>query len=264
MTNGASTIHEAGARRPEPKANADRRLADRHRWRHTRDCVAGFGAQQRVVGVLLWGDRQGNWLQRQRHERDHCVDRRSGGVLLHVRSINRARRSRSGDGNSHTWSVAIDSTDNRWDNTVGGDVGPCGVPPTTLPPTTVPVTTLPPTTVPVTTLPPTTVPETTLPPTTVPETTLPPTTVPETTLPPTTVPDSSDPTTTDVSPSSEVTTTTLVSDEGGTTTTVSPSGGGQLPRTGGSGIGAQVALAAALMCAGVALLAIGRRRPQQG
>ena len=168
------------------------------------------------------------------------------------------------DGNSHTWSVVIDSSDNRWDNTVGGDVGPCGPPPTTLPPTTVPVTTLPPTTVPETTLPPTTVPETTLPPTTVPETTLPPTTVPETTLPPTTVPDSSDPTTTDVSPSSEVTTTTLVSDEGGTTTTVSPSGGGQLPRTGGSGVGAQVALAAALMCAGVALLAIGRRRPQQG
>ena len=30
------------------------------------------------------------------------------------------------DGNTHTWQAAIDSSDNRWDSTVGGTVGPCG------------------------------------------------------------------------------------------------------------------------------------------
>ncbi len=181
------------------------------------------------------------------------------------------------DGNTHTWQAAIDSSDNRWDSTVGGTVGPCGGgPPPTLPSTTLPPTTLPDTTLPDTSLPPTTLPDTTLPPTTLPPTTLPDTSLPPTTLPDTTLPDTSLPTTTLVSPSSEVTTTTLVGDEGGSSTTTttlvaggggsstdtpgSPGGGGQLPRT-GSGVGAQIALAAALICTGVALLAIGRRRP---
>jgi hypothetical protein len=116
------------------------------------------------------------------------------------------------DGQVHSWNVTIDSSDNQWDSSVGGEVGPCGTvettePETTLPDTTEPVeTTQPDTTEPVeTTQPDTTVPETTEPV----DTTIPETTVPNTTTPGTTVPGS----TTTVVPSVEISTTTVC--EGG-------------------------------------------------
>lgn len=115
------------------------------------------------------------------------------------------------DGQTHTWSVAVDSSDDTWDSSVGGTVGPCGELPTTtttqpevttstttttiastttLPASTTTVPTSSSTSVePTTTVPGATTIPTTAPPTTVPDTTVPViTTVPPDTAPPTTAP----------------------------------------------------------------------------
>jgi hypothetical protein len=162
------------------------------------------------------------------------------------------------------------------------------LPPTTLPETTLPATTLPETTLPATTLPDTTLPDTTLPDTTLPETTLPATTlpattvpetttsvsdstvpdttqpdttVPETTNPRTTAPDTTGPSTTEPESTTTNNTPTTPGDDGTKPPSPPeqpPTGSQTLPRT-GSGIGAQMALAAGLMLSGLSLMGLGRR-----